>query len=428
MVPMSATKVFRAHKRSIGQMLRRLKGERPESRLVSDLRQLEFDLRRDSDMEPEAVCEVIVYLIETIPPHLMELDDPLGHVTGCLDQIYEVLVNNMVELLEDSADTLDRHDIMERLFCSWVGDDTGFLSHLDDVLLAMMTVERDEAVMMSICQEHLRHMPLVFPAAPGEKLELERSILQSDRHRVERLLGEILHRRGIPDYAVMVAASCYRNTGDAVDYLKVLMRAGLEQEAREVARRVLHNPRAVRAGKVREIYEELIRNQEGRRKELQAARDAFLKNPSEASLRSVLRLVPEDQGEDEVRRIVGELEKSGQDLDIAFQLYLSEGLLLEADALVVTKPLDPYVLAQAADLLLDVDTLKAAGWLVVAAHHLMKKARLPQYRLAAEWLATVRTVSEAIGQGAAFERTLDAFKDRYRRRTALLRILGEAGL
>ena len=74
------------------------------------------------------------------------------------------------------------------------------------------------------------------------------------------------------------------------------------------------------------------------------------------------------------------------------------------------------------------DTLKAAGWLVVAAHHLMKKARLAQYRLAAEWLGTVRTVSEAIGQSAAFQRTLDAFKDRYRRRKSLLRILDEAGL
>ena len=50
-----------------------------------------------------------------------------------------------------------------------------------------------------------------------------------------------------------------------------------------------------------------------------------------------------------------------------------------------------------------------------------------QSRLAA-WLETVRRASSAVGQEEGFERALEAFRQRFRRRTALLRLLDERGL
>ncbi len=425
---MSGPNTFRTFKRNIGQILRRLRSQQPERRLVSDLSALVHQLRRAAELEPDVVVDVVLYLIETLPPQLMELDDRLGAIERGFQQVCAVAVDLMIDDVDDPVGIIDRYDVIERIFCAWVADDTGFLSNLDDVLLNSLTEKEDEDTLVRICVEHLRHIPLVFPAPAGQKLELERSILQSDRHRVERLLGEVLYDRGVAEYSVLVAAAHHRCTNDVIDYIRFLLRAGLEAEAAEVARRALRNPATLRLGKVRELYDGIISRQEGRQQRLEQNQEKFLRAPSEENLENVLALVDEEDRESHVRDIVGQLEKNENFLDLAFQLYLHEGLTLEADALVVTRPLDPYILAQAADLLIDTDTLKAAGWLVVAAHHLMKKARLPQYRLAAEWLETVRTVSEAIGQSAAFRRTLDAFKDRYRRRTALLRILDEAGL
>ncbi|MFT7620321.1 MAG: hypothetical protein ACI97A_003978 [Planctomycetota bacterium] len=425
---MSGPTTFRTFKRTIGQILRRLRVERPERRLVSDLNALVHQLRRAAELEPDVVVDAILYVIETLPPELMELDDRLGAIERGFHQVCTIAVDLMIDDVDDPVGLIDRFDVLERLFCAWVADDTGFLSTLDDVLLNSLTARDDEDTMIRICVDHLRHMPLVFPAPSGQKMEIDRTILQADRHLVERLLGEVLHVRGVPEYSILVAAAHHRCTNDPIDYIKFLMRAGLEQEASEVARRALRNPATVREARVRELYDSIIERQEGRQQRLDLARQTFLRIPSEETLESVLAFVSDEEQESEARSIIGQLEQDDCYLNLAFQLYLHEGLMLEADALVVTRPLDPYLLAQAADLLLDSDTLKAAGWLVVAAHHLMKKARIAQYRLAADWLGTVRTVSEAIGQSAAFQRTLEAFKDRYRRRTSLLRILDEAGL
>ncbi len=425
---MSAPETFRTFKRNIGQILRRLRSKQPERRLVSDLTALSRQLRSASELEPEVVVDVVLYLIETLPPKLMDLDDRLGGIERGFHQVCAVAVDLLTESADDPVSLIDRFDVFERLFCVWVGDDTGFLSELDEVLLSCVTSPLDEELLTRICVEQLRHMPLVFPAPLGQKIDLDRSILQADRHRVDRLLGEVLYMRGVAEYSVLVASAYCRATGDAVEYVQALVRAGLDQEATEVARRALRNPKAPRQNRVRELYEGIVRRQEGRQEHLAQAQKQFLRAPSVCALEEAVELVAEENREDLTRKLIGELEKSDVHLDLAFQLYLEEGMIFEADALVVTRPIDPYLLAQAADLLIDSDTLKAAGWLVVAAHHLMKKARLPQYRLAAEWLGTVQSASEAIGQTAAFQRTLDAFKDRYRRRTALLRVLGEAGL
>lgn len=425
---MSAPSTFRTFKRTIGQILRRLRTDSPERRLIKDLNSLAYQLKRAAELEPDVVVEVVLYLIETLPPELMELDDRLGSITQGFEQICAIVVDLMIDDVDDPVGLIDRFDTLERLFCSWVADDTGFLSTLDELILNSVTARDDEEILIRICTDHLRHMPLVFPVPAGQKMEIERTILQADRHRVDRLLGEVLHERGIAEYSILVAAAYHRSTNDPVDYITFLIRAGLEQEASEVARRALRNPATLRESRVRDLYDGIIRRQEGRQNQLESTREIFLASPSEETLEDALSLVSEGERESEARSLIGQLEKNDQHLNLAFQLYLSEGLMLEADALVVTRPLDPYLLAQAADLLLDTDTLKAAGWLVVAAHHLMKKARLAQYRLAAEWLGTVRNVSEAIGQSAAFQRTLVAFKDRYRRRTSLLRILDEAGL
>lgn len=411
-------------------MLRRIEpASQPERRLSAELHAQLEELRRDAELEPETAVAVLLHMFEVLPPAFLHLDDKLGLLLRALEQAPVLLVDLMTEDADDPVSLIDRHEVFRRLFQAWTEDETGYLHSLDDCLLASLVTPADEDFLIELGRDHLRGVPLVFPSPRGDKLDLDRSILQADRYRVERLLGEIHHRRGRSEYSVIVARSHYRATGDALDYVRFLARANLVDEAIEVARRVLRRPDAPRRAALKSLYEEIVLRRDGRRRRRSQARGAFLADPSLRLFVDFRETVAAEDWESEARSLLAALEKAGdRHLDLCFRLYLEEGMVLEADALVVTRPIDPHLLAAAADELIDHEPLKASGWLVVAAHHLTRRAKVSAYRQAAEWLNTVRLASRALGQDRAFERTLDAFKERYRRRSALLRVLGEAGL
>ncbi len=427
---MSDQSIHRRHRRRLAQMVRRLDpATKPERRLSAELAAQLDDLRRDAELEPETAVEVVLHMLEVLPPAFIHLDDKLGLLLRSLEQAPALLVDLMNDDADDPVSLIDRKDVFARLFKAWTEDETGYLHALDETLLASIVTGQDEDILIEMGRDHLRGVPLVFPSPPGDKLDLDRSILQSDRYRVERLLGELHHRRDRSEYSVIVARSHYRATGDALDYVRFLARAHLVDEAVEVARRVLRRSNAPRRAALKGLYEEIVLRRDGLRRRRNEALGAFLSEPSVRSFVEFRESIDSDDIEAALREALARLEKTGDEhLDLCFRLYLEEGMLLEADALVVTRPIDPHLLAAAADEFIDMEPLKASGWLVIAAHRLTSRARVSAYRQAAEWLNRVRLASQALGQDHAFERTLHAFKERYSRRSALLRVLGEAGL
>ena len=427
---MTQSSTFRRFKRRIGQMARRSKsGPGLEARQVTaEVMEFLSDLRRAAEKETEVAIELALSLLETLPQLFMTMDDKLGLLPGAIDRVPELVTELLNEDVEDPASVVDRFDVFERLFCFWVADDSGFLQGIDESLLAALTTRDDEDLLIRICREHLRHIPLVFPEPAGSKLDLERSILQADRHRVERLLGEIYARRGHFDYSVIVSSAHHRATGDAVDFVSALARSGREEDALEVARRVLRNPGAPRHAALKEVFETMVARREGSRRAIAEQRKAFLAAPDLEGFAALKEVVAEDEWDSVRRQVIGAIEKRGDDPELALRLYLGESMIVEADGLVVTKSVDAYVLAECADQIIEEHTDRAAGWLLLSAHHIMKRAREPQYRQAGTWLLSVRRASEATGQIPAFDRVLSDFRERYRRRRLLLRVLDEMGL
>lgn len=428
---MSQSATYHSFKRRLNRIEQRLNAgpQLAPGQLSADVMEILTDLRRASDDEPEIAVELALSLLETLPRIFLELDDRLGLLARALDHVPDLLVELLHDDVGNPGSVLDRPDVFERIFDLWVGDDSGYLAGLDDGLMNAVTTPEDAELLIAICRQHLVHLPLVFPAVGGNKLDLERSILQADRHRVERLLGEILSNGGNHEFAVLVARGHRRATGDSVDYVRALDRAGLEDEAIDAARRTLRNPAAPRRADVREIYDSIVSRREGHRRLTDECIAEFVDCPCEGTFEALKEVVPPSRWSDVRDQVLGTLEKGREHPDLAFELYLQEGMITEADGVVVTQPVDPHLLADCADSILDMHTEQAAGWLIVAAYHLMKRApRVAHYRQAARWLETVKRASLAVGQTESFDRALERFKDRYRRRPALLRILDERGL
>ncbi len=428
---MASSSTYRRFKRRIGQLIRRVEaGVLPSaSQISSDLSELLRDLQRSTPDEPEVAVETALYLLETMPRVFLYLDDRMGHLVRALEQVPGFLADVLKREAKNPLSVLDRAEVMERVFCLWVGDDSGYLKHLGETLLESVVTREDEDAVIRICTEHLRHIPLVFPVAHGEKLDLDRAILQADRHRVEHLLGQIYASRNKPDYAVIVGRSHFRNTGDAVDLIEALIASGERSEARELARRVLRRPDAVRKEEVREIYEAM--GEEPRTSELDAgilaAIDAFVDEPTWEVFQSLLDAV---DGCWEVIReeVLARLRADGGHPEILLRIYLDEGDILEADGLVTTQTMDPRFLAESAYEIMESHPANAAGWLFIAAHGMAKVARRSNYLKAVEYLETVRDLSDLAHDEESFAEAMIAFRELYGRRRLLMQLLDESGL
>ena len=427
---MSDSSTYRGFKRRIGQMARRVQSGPgiKASQLSSEVMDLLRDLRRSAEREREVAVELALSLLETLPQLFLYLDDRLGLLERALDEVPRLLSDLMLDDNNEDLPVIDRPEVLERLFCLWVGDDSGYLKCLNECLLECASSREDEECLLVICDEHLRHTPLVFPAVGGQKMDIDRSILQADRHRVEFLLGEVYARRGVCEYSVIVARSHYRVTGDACDLINMLVRAGREDDAVDIASRVLRRPEVPRRSELERIYEGLLAKRKSDVEDKDASRDHFLANPSLEAFEE-LEAITEEKDWPVLRdSILDIMQGEGMDLEFVLQQRILSGNISEADGLVVTQPINAKVLAGLSLDLLDEHPEKAAGWLIIAAHRHVRTARRTNYEKAASWLATVKLVSDQIGQSESFQRAMAMFRDTYARRSALLKVLDDQAL
>ncbi|MEZ6197900.1 MAG: hypothetical protein R3F20_19595 [Planctomycetota bacterium] len=406
---------------------RDLEGRGEVARSVSaETQSLVGALRRGgAEAATERVAAALL-LLEELPGRFHEIDDRYGLLVGPLEQLFRCASELAEDLAgEDAHD--ERDEFLERLFGLWTEDETGFLAGLGEALMDCVVDERATERVERLCHHFLRDAPVVFPAAPGRKLDLHRSILEADRYRVERIQGELLARRGRHEYAITVAAAHRRRTGDAVDLLRVLVRAGRHGEALEAGRRALRDPSTPRRGEVDRLYRQLLERSDSSAI-LARELDEFVREPTWDRWTRLREFLPESSRAESIRAALGEAEKAGRNPTLVFELYLVEGYILEADGLATTHPIDAHTLATAAESVMDRHPDRAAGWLLMAAHRLVKRPHATHYEVAADWLDSVRDAAEATGQSEAFGRAIGAFRDLYRRRPALLRALDARGL
>jgi hypothetical protein len=406
---------------------RDLEGRGEVARSVArDTASLAEAIRRGGSEVPSDRAEAATALLEGLPRRYSQIDDRYGLLVGPLEQLFRAASELVAELGAEDQE-LARDRLLENMFRHWVEDESGFLEGLGEALLDAVTDGPTGEQLETHCVHFLRDAPVVFPPRPGKKLDLHRSIIERDRYRVERIYGELLARRGQSDYAVVSSRAHYRRTGDVIDLQRALVRAGKIAEALEAGRRALHDPTTPRRAQVERLHSELLSRADSERI-LQREIDQFVKAPTFDRWRCITDLLDDKDHLGRVRAILGEAEKRGGNASLLFELYLFEGLVLEADGLVATRPIDAHTLATAAERVMDDHPDRAAGWLLMAAHRLVKEPRAPHYEQAADWLDVVRDAAKLTGQGESFDRALTAFRDLYRRRPALLRVLDARGL
>ena len=427
---MAQSSTYRRFRRRIGQITRRVRqGPQLQPRQLSvEVMEILGDLRRAASSEPEIAIELALSLLETLPEIFTSLDDRLGLLGAALDNVPVLVVDLMHDDMVRPTSAIDRGEVFERLFELWVGDDSGYLDGLGEAILGIITGGADEECVAAIAKRCLRDMPLVFPAAGNETLDVRRSILLDDRYRIDHLLGELQARHDRHDLAITVAEQRMRFTGDAVDYVRALSRAAREDEAIEVCRRALRNPASPRPAAIRAIFEEIVNRREGTARVRGQACDDFLAAPTFEGFQALQRSIPVPSWDRIRDDVLTTLEKSEEATDLCFMLYIDQEMVVEADGLAVNRKVDANVLAKGALEVIDVHPSRAAGWLLIAARRLIAKSRVPGYEQATEWLQMVRRAADVTGQQDAFERTMRELRVDYRRRRALIAIFDRQGL
>ena len=127
---MSRSATYHTFKRRLSRIEQRLHaGPQLVPRQVSaDVMDILSDLRRASDDEPEIAVELALSLLETLPRIFLELDDRLGLLGRALDHVPDLLVELLHDDVGNPGSVLDRADVFDRIFCLWVGDDSGYLN------------------------------------------------------------------------------------------------------------------------------------------------------------------------------------------------------------------------------------------------------------------------------------------------------------
>lgn len=386
------------------------------------------ELRRTSAAEPSAVVTVLLDLLQVLPQSLIKIAAARRFTDGFVEAAVAALVDTTLEQEGSGALPLDRTAIIERLFDLWLDDESGFLGSLQESIMALLTTREIEDAALLIARRHLRSIPIVFVRA-GDRPTGTQLVDIADRRRVELFVGQVLARQGCREYAVLAARTYHRLTGDAVDYVESLARAGMITEALEIGRKTLRDPAAPRHALLRKVYHELIGRRGADEATITRRLHIFLEEPTESSFDALKDACPVTRWPRMIDVALGHLERTNTAPELTFRLYLREGRILEADGMVTNRFLDPDMLAAAAEQTLDQHPERACGWFLTAAYHLMRvETTEAAYHRAAEWLTTVRRAAHANSQAAAFDRAIEDFKLRYGRRRALLRTLSKFGL
>ncbi len=424
---MSSISVLLSVKRRLGQISRRAKSG-PILRvgpLSDELHELLGELGVSASKDPEFAVELALSLLEQLPSVFLEIDDKEGLLGEALDRVPTLLVELLNQDFGRADSALDRPDVLERIFNLWMDDESGYLKQLDRTLLCSIMAVSDETAVLGICQRYLRDLPLVFPALSGEKLDIERQILRVNRYAVDKLVGEIHIGHGRSDHLILTTGQWMRETGDAVDHIDALELAGLWEDALSVARGVLRDSNAPRREAVRMAYERIASHHSKDALELKQLERRFLADPDWKTWSAVLDVVPTDLRADYVDDLLNILESHGEHNDFCFQLYVEEGMILEADGLAAHQPIRASVLSDCAELLSEEHPDCAAGWFLMAAYSAASRACRASYVEATRFLTRVRDLSAATNQSGGFLRALKAFREHNKRRRLLLKLLDE---
>jgi hypothetical protein len=155
---------------------------------------------------------------------------------------------------------------------------------------------------------------------------------------------------------------------------------------------------------------------------------AFLRTPTEAAFKALRASVPPEQWPQVRSRLLGHLQKHQREPTLVFRLYWEEGMLLDADGLVVTQPVDPDFLADAAMKLASHSPVVAAGWLLVAAYRLADSYPRARWPDVIQHLVLVRDLTARGAPERGFDRVLRTFRFRHAHSPDLLSRLSQAGL
>jgi len=425
-----AARDLRAWRKRVARMVQRAEAQpgRGAFLLRGDVGELLVDLKRLARAEPAVVLEVLLFLMERLSEVIGELDDGPGFAAGLVPEIIQRVESVVLHDAKTGQHRVDHAAGVERLLRLWIDDGEGWYQDLDALLLAVSVTPGGEHALRTALLAHISALPLVFPPPRGASDDVGRALLLAERHRSERLMGELLARSEQTEYAIIVARDHYRRTGDALDLARSLHRAGRSDEAIVVCRKAQASPRSLQRQSIQELLDEMLEGavtDQGRetRKELERI---FIAQPSRKTFAALKKSVSPDQWARVRHRVLGHLQKHQKAPTLVFELYLEEDEVIEADGLVVVQPVEPDVLVAGAERVADEHPSKAAGWILFAAHHRMANRGASTYEQVVGHLMRVRELADQSGQRPAFDKALAKFRSRYARRRAFIKRLDDA--
>ena len=420
------------YRKRVARILRRARSRPERGNLIigSEFAPLLKDLRQLSGVQPQVALEVLFGLLEQVGRLALTLSDPEGLLADQIRDLVQLLGRVCSKEFKMAPPRVDVIESMRRLYDLWLDDQEGIYPDLDACLLLAAESPAAASELMRHLRRHIRSLPLVFPGGLGAREDVSRMIAVAERHRAERLMGELLARGGCHEYAVIVARDHFRRSGDALDLVTVLRRADRGKEAIAVCRKALASPRAYHRQRLQEHLEELLEvTGEARDRETRKTLESeFLANPCRKSFDALRKVVQEEQWPQVRKRVLKHLHKHQKAPTMLFSLYVEEGELLEADGLAVTQPVDAAELCRGAELIAEERPDMAAGWLLTAAHRRAAMRRSSIYPQVVKDLLRVAELAAVEGQEASFASALKRFRARFARKTKLMELMDQAGL
>lgn len=231
------------------------------------------------------------------------------------------------------ADGLDRPRAFRAVFLAWIEDASGLADDLSRSMLEGSRNPSDLELVTGLVRRHLDALPLVLPPGEGSADELRRTLLIAERHRVARLLGEVLAAAGSFTYSVLVAKEHWRRTDDVFDLLLAMRRAGMDAEALTVAEHALENPRTLRRTEVIAQLHQLVAAEPVlQRKERRKLRErGFLAHPNPASFAALKAAVVAEHWPRVRLRVLTQLLRLRDEATLVFRLWCAELDFVAAD-------------------------------------------------------------------------------------------------
>ncbi|MEY2742515.1 MAG: hypothetical protein RIS21_883 [Planctomycetota bacterium] len=334
------------------------------------------------------------------------------------------LIGDLVADGRADSRLVDRDDAFRRWFDAWMLDDGALVEGMDVLILDAAVAPGDFRTLVGCASEALEQSVIPFPARPGERLDVRRAVLRTERQRVTGMLAEGLAGLGRHDLAIELGIARFESQGVGAPLVRALLRAGRRDEALAHGRRLVESPKTRDVADIRFVLTEVVEAPSADRASKAHLEALFLRSPGRDVFHALKSVVPAEQWDRVRRRILGHIERHRTAPTLLFTLYLDEGLLVEADGVVFTQAVDADALVAAAERLGVEHPTLTAGWLLTAAYRVSDAVADARIAEVVVWLREARNRS---GDGP-FERALRGFRGRFAENPEILGPLDEAGL